>query len=35
MNVLVIGVGVAKNGVLTGLQTKVFEQGFGNLAPRR
>ena len=35
MNMLMICIGVANDDVRAGLQAKVFEQGFGNLAPRR
>lgn len=35
VNMLMIGIGVANDDVRAGLQAKVFEQGFGNLAPRR
>jgi len=35
MNMLMICIGVANDDVRAGLQAKVFEQGFGNLAPCR
>ena len=35
VNMLMIRIGVANDDVRAGMQAKVFEQGFGNLAPRR
>ena len=35
VNVLMIRIGVANDDVRAGMQAKVFEQGFGNLTPRR